>query len=238
MMFGYTDYDVIVVGAAGGRGGKLVGSGGGLTQTSYGSGGGGGASKRRQGKLIDLSPNVSVVVGAVGAKGPDVTGGGTIVSVGAAGGLSSFGSLSAEGGLGGDSGRIVGGSTFSYPIGGAGGSPTGSSRPVGGINGSQAPGIGTWDDVLQQGSGGGGNSGRLTQNIGNPEILAAGAGAAGSESTGNPYRSSGEAVQSVSYGGGGGGANIAPITGDVAEYYGSGWNNPATRNGVVVVKIS
>jgi hypothetical protein len=67
---GYTDYEALVVGGAGGKSGNAYGN---ATQdiVMYGSGGGGGGSIRLKGKLADLPVRTSVIVGSAGVGGAD-----------------------------------------------------------------------------------------------------------------------------------------------------------------------
>ena len=242
LMFGYTDYDVLVVGASGGRSGYVQVTffdstlGQNVTTTMYGCGGGGGASKRLVGKLTDLPDSSVVEVGLLGTTGADQVGANK-TSIGGVGGSSSFNGEAVEGGQGGHTGTIQSsGAMTYYSEGGAGGSPTGASRPLGGqaISG-RAPAAGTWDSGNDYGFGGGGGIGRVNTHYGIASEVQAGAAGASDGSSG--FTSAGEAAQSTA-GGGGGGANVSPITGGAAEYYGSGWNTAAKRNGAVVVKLS
>jgi hypothetical protein len=241
IMFGYTDYDVLVVGGSGGRSGYVQVTffdstlGQNVTTTMYGCGGGGGASRRLTGKLLDLPASVAVEVGAQGSTSADQVGANK-TSIGGVGGSSSFNGVAVEGGQGGHTGTIQSsGAMTQYSEGGSGGSPTGASRPLGGqAVTSRAPAAGTWDTVNNYGFGGGGGIGRVNTHYGIASEVQA--GAAGASGSGDTFKASGEAAQSVT-GGGGGGANDAPVTGGAAEYRGTGWNS-GNGQGIVALKLS
>lgn len=230
VMAGFTDYEAMVVGAAGGRSGVWgPGSSGSGSSMYYGAGGGGGSSKRVAGKLSDLSLSTSVLVGAKGANGVNGTTGATD---GSRGGNSSFGAtLIGYGGYGGKFGSDSRGPS----IGGYGSNPDGSQGPVGGWSSGvdRNPAAGVWNNTTLEGSGAGGGGASWWQ-YGSRTYTAQ---AAQTGAVGSGYNAPGEGVQSTEYGGGGGGANVAPFTGGAAEYYGSGYMT-ANGNGVVLLRVS
>jgi hypothetical protein len=155
---GYDNYEVLCIGAAGGRGGGVghivTPSGSGFAY--FGGGGGGGGLHRVTGTLSSLASSVAVVVGAGGVNGAN---GSTNTSTdtaanGTAGGYSSFGGTlcQASGGNGGlrAKNQTVG-------TGGAGG--IGNSTAAGA--GASAGVNGTFNGST--GSGGGGGSGGVGQ---------------------------------------------------------------------------
>lgn len=158
---GYTNFEVLAIGAPGGRGGGnefilTSGSAGAALSTSYGGGGGGGGLQRVYGLLADLSTLTPVVIGAAGANGSNGNGKATTdgayvaPQVGGDGGYSSFGGTlcRASGGKGGgvtranydsggnvsDASRYRGGNGGDGGLGGrttAGGGAAGSSSAPG-----------------------------------------------------------------------------------------------------------
>lgn len=160
---GYTNYDVMCIGAAGGQGSSLYNTSSPYHGISGGAGGGGG-SHRVQG-IIDALPGVvDVVIGApgtdraafsFGSAGSALDGGdggaasfgGTICRAsGGKGGKKATTTLTGAGGNGGvgNSGTAGGGGT-----GGVAGDPTDSSPlPTNAVTG-------TWDGTIGQGGGGG-----------------------------------------------------------------------------------
>jgi hypothetical protein len=71
MDMGYTNFDVICIGAGGGRGGGLDTANTGTLLRSYGGEGGGGGYHRVRGLLSALPTTCPVVVGAAGVPGTD-----------------------------------------------------------------------------------------------------------------------------------------------------------------------
>lgn len=239
IMAGYKKFDVMVVGASGGSSGQAGSS------TYYGimypSGGGGGGSRLVSGVLSSLPAKPAYAVGSKGANGANVGPqlNATVRSgTGGRGGTSSFGGVaSAVGGYGGVGGYVRYGSTAALNpcTGGAGG------------NYEYALGPGTWSSSTRIGRGGSGwEVGAMRVDVdhdGDGEVLQPAApgfgGAEGSDTpwgAGDPFRAPGEAVRSTYYSGGGGGANIAPLQGGAADYYGSG--SGADSGGVVFLKVS
>lgn len=239
LMYGYKNYEVLAVGAAGGRSGGYIHLG--ALYYVDPNGGGGGSSKIVSGLLSSLAASTAVVVGAQGSTGAD--GNEAISGGGGRGGNSSFGALVT--GYGGYGATPVGPGAINsgYGQGGAGANPDGSSGPAGGYSPDPnapsfvAPQNGSWNAANKEGSGGGGgfSFGAYSNQ----------AGTGGTGAVGSGYDSAGEnwnipvpgTNQSSYYGGGGGGCNIAPFTGGAFEEYGAGWHH-GRGGGVVVVKLS
>lgn len=164
---GYTYYDVLCVGAAGGFGGGLWNPGTVPSDACQGGSPGGGGSHRVQGQLASLASLVPVVVGAAGADAANTNNVRSIAGlvVGGDGGASTFNTntCKASGGKGGAV-PIVAGSYFAGGLGGRGGIGNSSVAGGGGLGGTRDgsnnnfPGSdGTWTGII--GSGGGGGNG-------------------------------------------------------------------------------
>lgn len=215
IMFGYTSYQALLVGGAGGRSGTATGS-----PNRYGSGGGGGSSKLISGSLSSLAASEPITVGSMGTFGAD----GSTSGAGGRGGNTTFRGFTAWGGYGGYSANTPDVANK----GGEGANPDGSKGPTGAWEGVQYAGNGTWNSTTLEGSGGGGGSG-------SGQLDSAHDGGSGA---GGAYSAPGEAVLSGVYGGGGGGANEKPLTG-VDGYHGSGWGRgQAIGNGAVIIALS
>lgn len=257
LMFGFTQYDAILVGAAGGYGGQATSSSYIATYTAFRAGGGGGGMLRLQDSLAKLALSEPITVGAVGAAGANSTNDGQAGN-GGNGGTTTFKGQSAYGGGGGKGAKWKTGPAYHkdksiYPTndGGAGGGNTAGlgAGGVGGTGGyyyhavdtgttstsvSTSPTAGTYvaggtAPVIGGGKGGGGGPGDNTGVAGD----APRAGADGAN--GSAYDTPGGGVI-TSHGGAGGGADLFELTG-VHEYYGS---NISGKNpgGAVVIKIS
>jgi hypothetical protein len=152
---GYTKFDVLCIGAAGGRGGNAappLGTGGSYI-AAYGGGGAGGGMQIVSGLLSSLPSSCAVVVGAAGADGTDDLTPGSLAAVtnGGDGGLSSFnGTLCrGSGGKGGQCPTTLTDGSLVSAYGGEGGkgnkstpgSNTGPTTylPIGGGGGQQSP---------------------------------------------------------------------------------------------------
>jgi hypothetical protein len=250
MLAGYTNFNVIMVGASGGYGGKSTYN---TENTGWGGGGGGGGMLRVQGPLKGLPQDtIDISAGLVGGNGTDAgknTKGGT----GATGGTSSFGSWSATGGRGGEGGDVeyaaqLGGSGI-VASGGDGGTNSkdlGEPPGQGGIGETAhsapnytLPTRGSVGSVNESplyfygGTGGGGGTGRIrTNNQVNAEAKPGKEGmwAAGYTCPGGPITSS--------RGGTGGGSDISDVTGsEDPEYYGAPVQ-VGEPDGVVFLKLS
>lgn len=162
---GYTRYDVLCIGAAGGYGGTA-----GTVSTGYnnllvhGGGPGGGGSHLVRNRDLSLLPSsVPIVVGSQGARGNDATKPPTLASTatnGADGGYSSFNDTvcRASGGQGGLAAVFSGSRLTAYAFGGAGGLGNRTTAGGGGSAGTGADlngGNGSWDGSIGGGGGGG-----------------------------------------------------------------------------------
>lgn len=247
MHAGYTMYDMILVGGAGGYGGRSYHNG---NNYAYGAGGGGGGMLWLSGPIDELPSMDGMFIRAAVAgthgldKGEGVTGGaGSVGTDSFAAGYFAFG------GKGGGGGRV----DYSSGLGGSG------NLSDGGDGGTNSEGLG----VIGQGSvggttleapnhtnatagtavvsgsrigggGGGGETGKIETN--NQVNYAGAAGKTGSTNATEGTTGPGGAVTS-SKGGAGGGVNIAPVTGGPDEYYGS-YAAGCDPNGVVFIKVS
>jgi hypothetical protein len=237
-MAGYVNFQVLCVGAAGGKAGIAWGND---DSVVGGSGGGGGGYILGSGKLADLDQVTSCTVGVAGSDGA-VGVYNTSAGSGTDGGDTTFDTFVAYGGHGASGGKVssTGGRTGSS--GGDGGSNSGAygSAGLGGFSGSYAmsplpahyvdgydptDGAGTSNG----GRGGGGGGGKFQD--GTTLKHSASDGAYGAQGT--VYEAPPAAAASP-YGGTGGGANLEPITG-VEEYYGGG---VGSKNGAIALLMS
>lgn len=256
---GYTNFDVICIGAGGGEGGGIDTGGTGTTIKALGGAGGGGGFHRVFGLLSALPTTCPVVVGVAGAAGTDAVSNPALTTDGEDGTYSSFNdttcrasggeggkrvqsnsdtvSTEADGGQGGTGDRTtVGGGGE----GGTAGTPSPSGPGTAGTDGSD----GTFAENIGQGGGGGaGGVGKLVDPY--PTCNAATSGGRGSF---NPNDKSvyglGYSPEDFSEGlmsghslvdvipGKASGAKAAPLTGLLTVYGKSG------ENGVVVVRLT
>jgi hypothetical protein len=169
---GYTHFDVICIGAGGGRGGGIDTANTGTSVVNYGGEGGGGGFCRARGLLGALPDTCPVVVGAAGAPGASHDSSVGLVTDGGDGGLSSFndGTCQSSGGKGGK--RVQSNSTTVGTVADGGEGGLGNrTTPGGGAAGGQAgiptdtgpgtPGTDGGDGNLEDdmGAGGGGGAG-------------------------------------------------------------------------------
>jgi hypothetical protein len=167
---GYTNFDVMCIGAGGGMGGGIKTGNTGTQVRSYGGAGGGGGLHRVRGLLSALPASCPVVVGVGGLPGNEHVSDPAQCSDGQDGGVSSFNAptcrasggqggkkvasnsqtvtTQANGGQGGVGDRVLSGGGAA---GGAAGTPTATGPGTPGTNGSD----GTWDGIIGQGGGGG-----------------------------------------------------------------------------------
>lgn len=246
---GYTHFDVICIGAGGGRGGGIDTANTGTLVRSYGGAGGGGGFHRVHGILSALPDSVPIVVGAAGTLGAEHASNPANCTDGGDGGGSSFNATTcrasggkggkkvgsnawpastnvANGGDGGVGNRIVAGG------GALGGTPT-TSTVVGasGVDGT------IFQNVGKGGGGGAGGVGKYPA----PGVtgLGATAGGRGSYNPGDtsvygPGDPPGDDAASGSKGivpGGASGAKAAPVNGLPTVYGHSG------QPGVVFVRL-
>jgi hypothetical protein len=255
-MFGFTDYEALLIGGAGGRSGSADGRTiSGTTSYVKSSGGGGGGLIHVKGKLVDLSILSPAVVGAAGGNGAD-SGNGVKASNGSNGGNSSFAGFSAFGGKGGKGGKYditadgvatcTGGQGGDGGLNSAGYGTVGvgalTSTANGSFGGSQIATDGTAPtqgvvatgsgDVIEGGGGGAGGAGRVRLFDQNQEV--ASDGSTGNTGPGN-YDGFGTPASS-GLGGTGGGANAVdwlgfPLNYGVAEAL-------AFAGGVVFIRVT
>lgn len=242
---GYTNFDVMCIGAAGGYGGRYGWATPGFSdRVLYGGAGGGGGAHRVQGLLSALGASETIVVGARGVNGtsPGSSSAVTGATNGSDGGYSAFGVVcKASGGKGGLCPTTV----VTSPIvdslgrdGGAGG--VGNSITAGG--GAVQMTNGTWDGTIGQG-GGGGKGGIIDWTPSGPYFGASGLGGYGS------YNTSDLSVYGPTAGslphpfapvppGMGGGAKAFPLTGLSTVWGGYSPSNPDEGNGLVVIRLT
>lgn len=172
---GYVNFDVICIGAGGGRGGGIDTANTGTLVKNYGGEGGGGGFQRVKGVLADLPDSCPIVVGAAGADGNDHNSNPASTTDGGDGGYSSFNgdtcrasggkggkraqsnsttvATAANGGQGGIGNRTVAGGGAE---GGTAGVPTATGPGTPGTDGEDGP-IG--NNIGQGGGGGAGGVG-------------------------------------------------------------------------------
>lgn len=263
---GYTDFDIVMVGAVGGKSGIARSKGGTSgTYRLYACGGGGGGSLRLTGKLKDLDPVIPMSVGVPGANGADGTLDGRSGD-GAAGGDAVFGPHIAYGGKGGTGGDFTstvytppsvnvdkvdvtvrpaggngGGNTSNLGVVGTGGKIRMYEIPSSGVpvETAQVSSIqGTWvaGGVAPVVGGGAGGGGGYGQCYANGNVE--GTSQDGAQGGYVAMLTEG-GVRSTTDGGSGGGANVKAVSGILPnDCYGGG---PATYNkpeGVIAIKLS
>lgn len=260
---GYTDYDVIVIGAGGGSGNGWIENEEFIGEEQYfgGGTGGGGGVHRVRGLLSLLSSSIDVYVGRVGTITTGYTPTYGLVRPGGDGEASYFGSICmASGGKGGGVPLVSMAAASRAPggAGGVGGSRVAGGGGVGGRDGSINGVSGTWDGIVGQGGGAGcsgiswvqrppgsttqypaGNGGRGAYNVADTSV---------SDTTIYPStdRSGNSGRPGTTEGGSGSGGNASSITG-VSLIGGAGSNNtrnllwipssPGGYNGLVVVRL-
>jgi len=169
---GYTHFDVICIGAGGGKGGGIDTANTGTSVVNYGGEGGGGGFHRVKGLLVALPDTCPVVVGTAGAPGDSHDSSVGLVTDGEDGGLSSFNdpTCRASGGKGGTgvaSNSTTVGTDANGGEGGlgnrllAGGGASGGEAGIPEDTGPGTPGIDGGDGALEDdiGAGGGGGAG-------------------------------------------------------------------------------
>lgn len=257
---GYTNFDVICIGGAGGMGGGIDTQNTGTLVRSYGGAGGGGGLHRVQGLLSDLPASCPIVVGAGGTLGTEHTFDPAQTTDGGDGGYSSFNdttcrasggkggkrvqsnststSTEADGGDGGIGNRLIAGGGS---LGGTAGTPADPGPGDAGTDGAN----GTWNGVV--GSGGGGGSGGVGKyGSGGSTLNAATTGGRGSYSAGDlsvyaPGGDPGEDPESSSdtiMPGYAGGAKAAPLNGIPTIYGSSKGTRTVSDPGVVIIRLT
>lgn len=221
IMYGYTSFQVLLVGAGGGASGATN-----VSPYRYQSGGGGGSSKLVSGLLSSLS---AITTGLVGFAGSNYNTASNPSGAGGRGQNTTFGPWTAYGGFGGKSAHT---SSIANK-GGEGSNPDGSAGPLGGGEGAFLPTAGSWNAGTGEGSGGGGGAG--AGQLDGFQVGAAGAGGA--------YLCPGQtsAGYDSAHGGGGGGACLTPLSGIANDYAGCGYfstGSNTSSGGAVVIKLS
>lgn len=249
---GYTHFDVICIGAGGGKGGGIDTANTGTLVRNYGGAGGGGGFHRVRGILSALPATCPVVVGSPGAAGTDHSSNPALTTNGGDGGASTFNGTTcrasggkggkraqsnsttvgtvADGGDGGIGDRtIVGGGG----LGGTAGVPTATGPGTPGTNGQD----GTFAQNIGKGGGGGAggvgkyggtmlnaatSGGKGAYNPGDTSVYGIGEVPTDDPNTGAPTTVPGRAS----------GAKAAPLNGLPTLYGRSG------MSGVVVIRLT
>lgn len=161
---GYTHFDVICIGAGGGRGGGIDTANTGTLVRNYGGAGGGGGFQRAQGLLSALSNMCPVVVGAGGAVGVNHASDPAQTTNGGDGGFSTFNTNTcrASGGKGGSRAQSNSLTVATQANGGDGGIGNRTTAGGGGAGGIAGTPTATGPGTL----GTDGVDGTLTYNIG------------------------------------------------------------------------
>jgi hypothetical protein len=257
---GYTNFDVICIGGAGGMGGGIDTANTGTLIRSYGGAGGGGGLHRVQGLLSALPASCPVVVGAGGSLGTEHVSDPAQTTDGGNGGYSSFNATTcrASGGMG---GKRVRSNSFTVTtqahggVGGIGGTTVVGGGGIGGVAGtpsSVGPGTpgtsgvdGTWDGVI--GSGGGGGAGGVGKYGGTGTTCnAATAGGRGSYNTGDLYvygpgglpDTDGGSGSLIVVPGSASGAKTAPVSGLPNVYGQSKSARVVSGPGIVAIRLT
>jgi len=167
---GYTDFDVICIGAGGGRGGGIDTANSGTLIRSYGGAGGGGGLQRVKGLLSALPVSCPVLVGVPGVVGTEHVSNPALTTDGTDGGYSAFNGTTcrASGGKGGkrvQSNSVTVTTQANGGEGGVGGSTIPGGGAAGGVAGTPSgtgPGTlgttgfdGSWTGIIGKGGGGG-----------------------------------------------------------------------------------
>lgn len=255
---GYTKFEVICIGGAGGSGGGIDTANTGTLIRSFGGAGGGGGIHRVSGVLSALPASVPIVVGVGGAQGANHSFDPNETTDGEDGGASTFNGTTcmASGGLGGA--RVQSNSDSASTLanggdGGVGGRTTPGGGASGGIAGTPSPsgpgvsGVdgqnGTWNGSV--GSGGGGGAGGVGKYGTAITCNYATTGGRGAYNASDPsaYAIGGYAVEDQGTSalgiipGFAGGAK-ASLLSNMPTLYGSSSGNGPGDNGVVVVSLT
>lgn len=257
---GYTHFDVICIGGAGGMGGGIDTANTGTLVRSYGGAGGGGGFHRVRGLLSALPVSCAVAVGAGGALGTEHASNPALTTDGGDGGASTFNGTTcrASGGKGGK--RVQANSTTVTTQahggdGGAGNRTIAGGGAAGGVAGTPTatgPGVagtpGADGTFLQNvGKGGGGGAGGVGKyGSGGTTLNAATAGGRGSYNPGDTsvYGPGDSPKTDPSSGsllvipGGASGAKAAPLNG-LPTLYGRSKSARAVGDpGVVIIRLT
>lgn len=249
---GYTHFEIICIGAGGGRGGGIDTNNSGTLIRSYGGEGGGGGFHRVRGLLSALPNTCAVVVGSAGSAGTDDVSNPANTTDGQDGEASTFNTNTcrASGGKGGKRVQTNSDSLGTLADGGEGGSGNrsisggGAAGGVAGVPSSTGPGtLGTtgadgtfFNNVGKGGGGGAGGVGKFTPVTCN----AATSGGRGSYNPGDTsvYGPASDSSDDPDSGassiipGKAGGAKAAPLNGLPTVYGRSG------TPGVVIVRLT
>ncbi len=247
--FGYTHFEVICIGAGGGRAGGIDTANTGTTIKNYGGEGGGGGYQRVRGLLSALPSSCPVIVGLSGSPGANHVSNPASTTDGGDGGYSTFNTTTcrASGGKGGKRAQSNSLTVTTQAHGGdggignriiAGGGAAGGTAGTPTATGPGTPGVSGVDGTIFNniGKGGGGGAG----GVGTYAGVTCNAGTAGGRGSYNPGDTS-------VYGPGGGpyndpnvgvipgdasGAKAAPLNG-LPTVYGKSHNQ-----GVVIVRLT
>lgn len=259
MDMGYTDFEVLVIGAGGGTGGGIKTGNTGTQIRSYGGAGGGGGLHRVRGLLSALPAACPVVVGVGGNPGNDHVSDPALTTDGQDGGVSSFNGTTARasGGQGGRkvvSNSVTVSSQANGGAGGAGDRALAGGGAVGGVAGTPTatgpgtPGTagadGSWDGVI--GKGGGGGAGGVGTYLG----VTANAATAGGRGSFDPGDTSvyglgssassdtGDSGAANIVPGGAGGARATPLNALTATYGRSFGTRVKGEDGYVTIRLT
>lgn len=259
MDMGYTDFEVLVIGAGGGTGGGIRTGNTGTQIRSYGGAGGGGGLHRVRGLLSALPAACPVVVGVGGNPGNDHVSDPALTTDGQDGGASSFNGTTARasGGQGGRKVQTNSVTVTSQANGGAGGigdrilAGGGAAGGVAGTPTATGPGTpgtagqdGSWDGVV--GKGGGGGAGGVGTYLG-VTANAATAGGRGSFNTGDtsvyglgtsPSSDSSDSGAANIVPGGAGGARATPLNSLPIQYGESYGIRQKGDDGYVAIRLT
>jgi hypothetical protein len=255
---GYTNFDVICIGAGGGSGGGIDTENTGTFARSYGGAGGGGGIHRVAGLISGLPYSVDVVVGEGGAKGTDDISNPANTTAGVDGGASTFGGTvcRASGGKGGvrvQANSLTSSSLANGGDGGIGGQTTAGGGAAGGTSGiptSTGPGTagtagtdGLWDGSIGEGGGGGGGGvGKYTGSVTCVTATNGGRGAYNpsdlSAYANGGYPTTDPDAGSLSTVPGKGGGAKASLLNNSPTVHGSGGENGPGNPGIVVILIT
>lgn len=256
---GYSDFEVMVIGAGGGTGGGIKTGNTGTQIRSYGGAGGGGGLHRVRGLLAALPAACPVVVGVGGDPGLDHVSDPALTTHGEDGGYSSFNgdTARASGGRGGRRAQTNSVTVNSQANGGEGGvgdqilAGGGAAGGISGIPTATGPGTlgiagedGSWDGVV--GQGGGGGAGGIGTYLG-VTANAASSGGRGSFDVGDtsvyglgtsPSSDSSDSGAANIVPGGAGGARVTPLTHLPIQYGESYGTRDKGHDGYVVIRLT
>jgi hypothetical protein len=196
--FGFTHFDVICIGAGGGRGGGIDTQNTGTQIRNYGGEGGGGGFHRVKGLLSLLPASCPVVVGAAGDPGTDDISNPANTTDGTDGGYSSFSDIcQASGGEGGKRAQTNSDTVTTEADGGdggignriiAGGGGAGGTAGTPTVTGPGTPGTDGTDGTFSQnvGQGGGGGAGGVGKYVTQNPAITCNAATTGGKGSYNP----------------------------------------------------